>query len=113
MTGMVEYELKAASLRDKKEEVMRHPFRDVKEWETFREELIELCGEDWPQGENDLTIDFAFYSRMIQEYPTFKEERWEILRIACRNWLERTFRKVLERTWKKYDPERDMKQGLR
>lgn len=113
MTGMVEYELKAASLRDKKEELMDNPFRNMEEWNKFREELIEICGEDWPQGENDLTTDFAFYSRMIRAYPQFKEERWEILRIAFRNWLERTFRKVLERTWKKYDPERDIKQGLR
>ena len=105
--GMDEYSTLAENLTDLKVELMSKPFKSKADFETFRDRLIQACGQDWPQANQDLTLDYGLYSRLIESYPEFKKGLWLVYRLVLRNYLERIFPKVMERAWVKFQPRRD------
>lgn len=111
-TGIPEIDTIAENLTDKKNE-LRTPFRDKDQFDTFRDELIELCGSDWVPPVDDVTLDYALYSRLIESYPGFDKGLWKIYQRLLSNFLEPIFRRVLTKAENKFMPQRDQRMGSR
>ena len=107
MEGMDEYSTLTENLTDLKEESTNKPFRSKAEFDQFRDRLIQVCGQDWPSANMDITLDYGFYSRLIESYPNYQKGLWLIYRLVLRNYLEGIFPKVMERSWVKFQPKRD------